>query len=440
MKFYNREVELQTLQAVEEKAKHSAQMTFIVGRRRTGKTTLIRKAYQQNFVYLFVSKKSEPLLCDEFVTQIESGLSIKIHGQFSHFAKLFEYLLELSKKKHFTLIIDEFQEFFTINSSLYSDMQNLWDRYKNQSQLNLVLCGSIYSLMQTIFENAKEPLYGRANHKMHLQAFRIDTLNHIVTDYSPNINARSLLAFYAITGGVAKYVEILADHQAFTLETILDVFFSNGSVFIHEGRDVLIEEFGKEYATHFSILSLIASSKTSRPEIESILGKSIGGYLERLEQDFRLIKTIKPIFAKPGSRNQKYAIDDNFLNFWFRFIYKYQSAIEIENYDYVRAIIKADFDTFSGKILEKYFIEKLKLTKQYNLIGNYWERGNQNEIDIVAINEREKFALIAEVKLSSKRINLKELEHKARNIIAQLPNYQIRYRGFSLDDMFDPIH
>ena len=70
-------------------------------------------------------------------------------------------------------------------------------------------------------------------------------------------------------------------------------------------------------------------------EIESILGKSIGGYLERLEHDFGLIKTIRPIFAKPNGRIQKYIIEDNFLSFWFRFIYKYQSAIEIENYDYV---------------------------------------------------------------------------------------------------------
>ena len=77
------------------------------------------------------------------------------------------------------------------------------------------------------------------------------------------------------------------------------------------------------------------------------------------------------------------------------------------------------------------------MSKQYNVIGNYWERGNQNEIDLVAINNREKFALIAEVKLSPKRINLKELERKAQKLVAQLPNYQISYRGFSLDDMFD---
>ena len=347
-------------------------------RRRVGKTKLILAAYPENRVYFFVSKKSERLLCNEFKTQIQSALNIAVHGDFTQFSQLFEYLLEVSKTRHFTLVIDEFQAFFSINPAIYSEIQNLWDRYKDQSKLNLVLSGSIYSLMHKIFEHAKEPLYGRANKKMILKPFGIQTLNDIFTDYNAHLTPKAMLAFYTITGGVAKYVELLADNQAFDLDTILDVFFENSSIFIHEGRDILIEEFGKDYTTYFSILSLIASSKTSRSEIESILNKSVGGYLERLEHDFGIIRTIKPIFAKPNGRTQKYAIEDNFLCFWFRFVYKYQSAIEIENYDYVKAIIKDDFDTFSGRFLEKYFVEKFKQSKQFNIIGNYWERGHQD--------------------------------------------------------------
>ncbi len=437
MKFYNREHELLTLHSLVTKSNHSAQMSFIVGRRRVGKTKLILAAYPDDLVYFFVSKKSERLLCIEFKTQIQSSLGITVHGDFTKFSQLFEYLLELSKTHHFTLAIDEFQEFFTINPAIYSEMQNLWDRYKDLSKLNLVLSGSIYSLMHKIFEHAKEPLYGRANKKMILKPFGIQTLHDIFTDYNAKTTPKAMLAFYAITGGVAKYVELLADNKAFDLDSILGVFFDNSSVFIHEGRDILIEEFGKDYTTYFSILSLIASSKTSRSEIESILSKSIGGYLDRLENDFGIIKTIKPIFAKPNSRTQKYTIEDNFLNFWFRFIYKYQSAIEIENFDYVKSIIKADFDTFSGRFLEKYFVEKFKNSKQFNLIGNYWERGHQNEIDIIAVNEREKIAIIAEVKLSAKRISIYDLECKAQVLTnTQLSGYKIVYQGLSLDNMF----
>jgi len=125
---------------------------------------------------------------------------------------------------------------------------------------------------------------------------------------------------------------------------------------LDEGKNLLIEEFGKEYTTYFSILSLISSSKTARSEMESILEKNIGGYLDRLENEYSIIKKVKPIFAKEGSRTVKYEIIDNFFNFWFRFIYKYKSTIEIENYEYVKEIIKRDFSTYSGRFLEKYFI------------------------------------------------------------------------------------
>lgn len=103
------------------------------------------------------------------------------------------------------------------------------------------------------------------------------------------------------------------------------------SLFIEEGKNLLIEEFGKDYGIYFSILSLIASGKTSRPAIESILETTVGGYLDRLENDFGLIKKIRPVLAKPNSRMVKYSVEDNFLNFWFRFIFKHRSAIEIGN-------------------------------------------------------------------------------------------------------------
>ena len=197
----------------------------------------------------------------------------------------------------------------------------------------------------------------------------------------------------------------------------------------------MIEEFGKGYTTYFSILSLIASSKTSRTEMESILERNIGGYLEKLESEYQIIKKIKPIFAKEGSRTVKYEIIDNFFNFWFRFIYKYRSAIELENYEYVKKIVKRDYETYSGKFLESYFHEKLRLGYEYSAIGNYWERGNQNEIDIVAINDDEKRMLIGEVKRNSKKIDLHKVEQKALKLTSKYRKYSVEYRGFSLGDM-----
>ena len=434
MKFYNREKELQNLKDIQISSFESSKMTVIVGRRRIGKTKLIKEAYKEK-VYLFVSKKNETLLCAEFVDIIEATLEVKVFGEFKSFKNLFEYLMNLSITIPFTLVIDEFQEFLQINNSLYSDMQNIWDEYKDKSKMNLILSGSIYSLMKKIFEDKKEPLFGRANNKIHLKSFSVDILKKILEENYPEYTKKDLLSFYILTGGVAKYVEIFVEKKAFSFEQQLDIIFDDFSLFLEEGKNLLIEEFGKEYTTYFSILSLIASSKTARTEIESILEKNIGGYLEKLENDYTLIRKVKPFFAKEGSRTVKYEIIDNYFNFWFRFIYKYKSAIEIENYEFVKDIVKRDFSVYSGRFLEKYFIEKLKLEKQYSIIGTYWEKANQNEIDIVAINELDKKALICEVKINPKKIDMDILKNKAIKLEKVLKSYTIEFKALSLIDM-----
>ena len=434
MKFYNREKELQNLKDIQISSFESSKMTVIVGRRRIGKTKLIKEAYKEK-VYLFVSKKNETLLCAEFVDIIEATLDVKVFGEFKSFKNLFEYLMNLSITTPFTLVIDEFQEFLQINNSVYSDMQNIWDEYKDKSKMNLILSGSIYSLMKKIFEDKKEPLFGRANNKIHLKSFSVDIIKKILEENYPEYTKKDLLSFYILTGGVAKYVEIFVEKKAFSFEEQLDIIFDDFSLFLEEGKNLLIEEFGKEYTTYFSILSLIASSKTARTEIESVLGKNIGGYLEKLENDYTLIKKVKPIFAKEGSRTVKYEIIDNYFNFWFRFIYKYRSAIEIENYEFVKDIVKRDFSVYSGRFLEKYFIDKLKLEKQYSRIGTYWEKANQNEIDIIAINELDKKALICEVKINPKKIDIDILKNKAIKLDKVLKSYTLQYKGLSLIDM-----
>ena len=362
-------------------------------------------------------------------------MHVHLFGSITHFKDLFRYLMDLSVSRKFTLIIDEFQEFYSVNSSVYSEMQNIWDSTKGKSQLNLILCGSIYSLMKNIFENSKEPLFARATERIHLNQFNVNTLKEILSDNHPGYKSEDLLAFYTFTGGVAKYVELLVNKKAFTLSRILDEIFRENSLFIDEGRNVLIEEFGKDYATYFSILSLIASSKTSRSEIESILEVSVGGFLERMENDFNLIQKVRPMFSKPGGRNLKYLIVDNFLNFWFRFIYKYQSAVEIGNFKYLRSIVERDYPTYSGKILERYFIEKLATDQRYSAIGNYWEKGNKNEIDIVAVNDLEKRVLFVEVKRKKENISLPELQEKAKNLHTLLSGYSAEFKGLAMEDM-----
>ena len=439
MRFYNRVRELKKLRQMERDAQSSSKMTVLVGRRRIGKTKLVKEAFAEK-VYLFISRKSEALLCEEFIGVIEASLQKKVLGTFTSFPMLFEYLMELSITTPFTLVIDEFQELSRVNPSIYSELQRVWDEYKDRGRLNLVVSGSIYSLMKRIFEDQREPLFGRADCTLHLKPFDVLTLKEILVEEQglegpEALNSDDLLSLYMITGGVAKYVELLIDAKAFTREAQLSLVFEEFSPFIEEGKNLLIEELGKEHTMYFSILSLIASSKTSRSEIESILGRTVGGYLDRLEVDYSLIKRVRPILSKPHSRTIKYQISDNFLNFWFRFIDKHKSAIELENYEYVRRIVDREYATYSGRVLERYFHELFKLSASYSELGSYWERGNQNEIDLVAVNDEERLVVIVEVKRQAKRINLSSLETKAQRLLAKFKGYEVRYEGRSLEDM-----
>ena len=434
MKFYNREDELSILSRADAMKKKRGVMSMVIGRRRVGKTALILQPFkEQEVLYFFVSKKSERLLCEEYIEEISQKLDEKIFGTISTIEALFEYLLDLGKRRSFTLIFDEFQEFYHINPSIYASMQKLWDLNKDESHIHFIACGSVYSLMKKIYEDVKEPLFGRIDFKIDLQPFKVPVLKEMLEDNN-SYTVQNLFDFYTLTGGVAKYIELFAIREAFDLENMINEMISSHSLFLNEGKNRLVEEFGKEYGTYFSILSLIASSKTSRSAIESILEKNISGHLYRLEHDYGIIKSIKPIGAKPNAKVQKYRINDNFLAFWFRFIYKYQSYIEAENFESLKMIIRRDFSTFQGYFLEKLFIELLK-QESFGQIGSYWERGNQNEIDIVAVDELGKRLVICEVKLSAKRLDRDLLVKKSQKLLQKFPDYSIDYRLLSVGDI-----
>ncbi len=437
MKFYNRKQELQELNKLYNQAKDTASMTVITGRRRVGKTMLaLEFAARHKFIYLFVSKKAEHLLCMEYIDEIKKHFTLPVFGDIKYFKDVFALLLELSKKERFVLIIDEFQEFHNINPAVYSEIQRLWDLNKSRCKMNLICIGSVYSLMHKIFEESKEPLFGRADRILFLKPFTIRDSYRVLSDHGAD-TMKSLFDCYVFTGGMPKYLDILTSNSAMSYKNILNFMLTPNSPFINEGRNLLIEEFGKEYGTYFSILELISAGKTARTEIESVLEIHAGAYLARLENDYALISRHKPVGAKPGSRLQKYKITDNFLNFWFRFIFRNRSAAETENFSYIKEIINRDYSTYSGRMLERFFHQLFAETGHYNVIGSYWEKGNQNEIDLVALNDFKKEITIADIKYDKSKINLNSLKTKSGELLNRYSGYKIKWLGLSLEDVKD---
>ena len=437
MKFYDRERELAELGKLEKQTSDSARMIVLTGRRRVGKTSLaLEFAQSRKHLYLFVSKKSEHLLCAEYLEEIQRQFDVPVIGEIKTFRDIFRLLLELSKKDPFTLIVDEFQEFLQINPAVYSEIQHLWDVNKGKCHLNLICIGSVYSLMHRIFEEKKEPLFGRADRILSLQPFPIRTIHEVLSDHGVT-GMRALFDCYVLTGGMPKYLDLLVANSALTFDRMLNFMLQADSPLLTEGRNLLIEEFGKDYGTYFSILELISLGKTARTEMQSILETDIGGYLDRLESTFGIISKHKPIDAKPNARIQKYRITDNFLNFWFRFIYRNRSAVETGNFAYVREVIQRDYSVYCGLLLEKCFHELLAESGNYNRIGSYWERGNQNEIDLVAVNDMKKTITIADIKLNKSKLRVAELKHRAQGLLASYPRYQPEWLGLSVENMAD---
>lgn len=436
MKFYNREQELKSLNDIYKQCRDSyGKITVLTGRRRIGKTLLAKKyAEDKNHLYLFTSKKAEKLLCEEFLFEYEEFIGEKHIGTINRFSELFELFLKLGQKEEYVLIIDEFQEFKNINKSTFSEIQKLWDKYKFETHVHIIFIGSIYSLMTEIFQNEKEPLYGRADRIFYIKPFKPNTIKEILKDYD-SYSEENLFYNYLITGGVPRYQELLYENGNFTKEKIIDQIFQRDSFFIEEGRSLLIQEFGKEYGIYFSILELISSGKTSRSEIESVLEKSVGGYLERLENEYDIVVKVKPIGAKKDSRNQKYTIKDNFIRFWFRFIYKNMTIIQNERFEYIKQLLERDISTFAGPILEKLFIEIMSNSHKYGLIGTYWEKGNINEIDIIAINDLSEEIYFAEVKLNKDKIKMNKLREKTVKIHKKYSGYNAIYEGLSITDI-----
>lgn len=440
MEFYDRTNELAELQRIQNLSfSDHSRLTVVTGRRRIGKTSLIMKSVEGlPTVYLFVGRKAEATLCSEFIPVISQSLDTFVPAEIRTFRSLFQYLMELASNKAFNLVIDEFQEFYNIDESVYSDMQNIWDAYRRKSKMNLIVSGSIYSLMQKIFQSKKEPLFGRADNIIKLSAFDLSTLKDIMRDYRSGYTNDDLLALYSFTGGVPKYVELFCDNQMLSVDEMISFMVRENSPFTDEGKNLLIEELGKNYATYFSILSAISGGINTQPGIEAALGdKSIGGQIKRLIEDYNIIVRQRPILAKEGSQTVRYEIQDNFLRFWFNYFDRYRSLIEIKNFVGLQSIIKKDYPTYSGIMLERYFKQQFAESFQYRAIGSWRElKGYQNEIDIVGLKLEKNQAVVAEVKRQKKNFKPEFLVAKTEHLKQKLlPKYRIEMRCLSLEDM-----
>lgn len=441
MRFFGREIELKELRKVRELSQERSRFTVLTGRRRVGKTELSREAFDDGktpYLNLPITRQPEVTLCAQLQEEAERVLHLGIHGTCTRFGELFRELMKEAERRPYTLVIDEFQEFDRTNPGVYGDIQHIWDEYHNKTKLNLVVNGSVNRLMNKIFFDDSQPLYGRNTGTLMLKPFGPSLLKEIFRCYKPDYTNSDLLALWTVSGGVARYVDMMMSAHAFTKAEMLEEIFSPLSAYIPEGRTILADEFGSDYGTYFTLLAAISAGQTTSAELKNLLGTEVGGFLAKLEDQYSIVEKKQPIFGKPTSKNAHFQVDDCFFRFWFRFVHKLSYLNELGRRDRMRDIAERDFGVFSGYALERYFTAKIVEDKGCTRIGSWWDRKSENEIDIVCEDEIAETLAFYEVKIDASRFDATRLAEKVEAFFAKNPDKRnLHYKTglLSIEDM-----
>ena len=414
--FHDRERELKKLEEVYHTK--GSKLVVVYGRRRVGKTALVREFSKNKLsLYFFVSEKDEKLLIEEYTKEIEEKLHLPryIKPKFGDFEELMNFLLELSKDNKLIVIFDEFQNFRSVNPSIFSILQKLWDLKKDESNLMLVIVGSFVGLIKRIFMDKKEPLFGRVDEWIKLKPFDFFTAYDFV-----KIPIEDFIPLYSALGGMPKYLLYVQDYyDGNVLRTLERLFFDEFAPLREEGLNVLKLEFGRYYRSYFSILEAVSLGCTTPKEISDKTGLkllTVNKYLSELTNHYEYLVKETPV-TETKSRVVAYRIRENFLNFWFRFVYHNYTRLEEGLIDVVLEDLKKNLNAFVGRTFEdvsKEFLKRIDLGFKPIRIGRWWRRGV--EIDIIAY-DKENVALFevkwSELKFKEAKTVLSRLEEKA---------------------------
>lgn len=410
--FVDREHEWAFLEraSLEKRAQH----IVIYGRRRVGKSFLTsRFISEKGGVYYLCSKGNEReqlellsnRLADHFA---DEGLASR---PFSKWHQFFEYIAKKSSGKRLFIEFDEFPFLIEANPAVPSIFQKYWDELLSKANIYLVLCGSSIGMMESKVLGYRSPLYGRRTGQ-----WKLDQLGfkEVTEFFGRNATMAHMVEVYAVTGGMPFYLK--AFHLEKTaLENIMLSVARKGSPLSEEG-EVLVREELPEAMTYFSILHAIARGETRQSDIANHVGvpaTTLTRYLSNLQR-LNLIERIIPVTEKERSKKALYIISDNFLRFWFRFIYPNMSYIEEENYPKLGEIIGKGFGSHVGRVFEgvcmQFILERRKMDNaSFPTIGHWWgayrddETGERKaaEIDIVTLDEKSTEILFAECKWSN---------------------------------------
>ena len=444
MNFLGREKEILVL---EKEYARDGGFIVIYGRRRIGKTTLIKQFIKSKTAFYFLATKeveSQSMKRFAGVIARTTGNSVLQKAAFSDWLDLFQAVADYKPNEKKILVIDEFPYLVKVNDSFPSILQNAWDEILKDSNVMLILCGSLISMMKKHALSYESPLYGRRTAQM-----RIAPLPFTTVYENQKLSFEEAAEQYSITGGVPKYMEFFSDGQPLYEQIKENVLSKNG--FLYEEPNFLLTDEVQVPTNYFSIIKVIADGNHKLGTIAGILGletSALTPYLKTLSE-LGFIEKQVPVTEKNAEKTRKglYFISDNFLRFWFRYVYPYKGELEIDNMqislDELDKDFKEKFLAFAYKDICKEIFARLCSDKAIDFtpskIGSYWlnDKSGNTQIDVMAVDTVNKRLFAGECKYHNQPIDADvyfELVKKVDNsseIKSAFKGYTVIYGVFS---------
>ncbi|MBI3973009.1 MAG: ATP-binding protein [Chloroflexi bacterium] len=417
--FVDRERELEALER--RYASDQAELYVLYGRRRVGKTELLRTFCQgKPHIFYVADLGTETSTLAEFTRQVSEFAhgDPELLGPFPSWDAALTYVARLAADKRLVLVLDEFTYLIRTNRAVPSIVQRLWDTRLRQTRIMLVLCGSYVGLMEKHVLGYDAPLFGRRTAQWQLQPLRFPDAIRLL----PGLGAVDRVRAYAILGGVPLYLRQF-DLRLSLLDNVEQRILTLGSFLYDEPRFLLLQELG-DPSRHFSILKAIAAGRTRQNEIAQAAGlaaTSVPFYLDTLRALGLIEREVPATEAQPHkSKRGSYRILDHFFRFWFRFVFPHHSLLERGEVERVRRLVAEQLDQFTGDAFEVICREHVwslhhagVLGFAPRVVGSWWDRNDQ--IGIVAIGDAE--VLLGECKWSARPVGtnvLDNLQNKAQ--------------------------
>ena len=416
--FIGRERELEALEAAYRKG--DFQMAVVYGRRRIGKTTMLREFCRgKKSVFFTAVKTTEQRNTELFGQSVLSSLAPEMGNTvFRSLEDLCAFLGKQCQQEQIVVVIDEFPYMAKKSESLTSILQKVIDEQWQFGKMFLILCGSSLSFMEDEVLSEKSPLFGRRTLQIRLGAFPYRQAARFV----PSWSHRDQAIVYGLTGGIAKYLALFDEKQSLD-ENIVSLFFSKSGYLYEETDNLLTQEF-RDTENYSRVIETMANGANQPQEIADKSGISAQNVTHILKNlmSVELIQRQQAITEENNKKKTRYVLADDMIRFWYRFIPEAMDAIEIgQGRIYYEQNVKPQLNSYMGGIFEK-------MCRQYTLetgiagaylcqvtrVGTWWgtnpARREETDIDVVGLNPGRKEAVIGECKFRNEAADKKVYE------------------------------